>query len=72
MEIDDIIEKLEGLENNKKDFKVFLKEILLSHEPFEDLILIRDLYPTDFFDLTKEIVKDSIESTKEIIQILKK
>lgn len=72
MEIDDIIEKLKGLENNKKDFKVFLKEVLISHDPFEDLILIRDLYPTDFFDLTKEIAKDSIESIKEIIQILKK
>lgn len=66
-----IVDKLKSLESDKLKFKEFLKETLLTHEPFEELNEIKEIYPDDFREVSVEIVKYSINSTKKLIQELK-
>ena len=47
------------------NLKNLLKEILLIHEP-------KEIYPDDFREVSVGIVKYSINSTKNLIQELKK
>jgi predicted nucleotidyltransferase len=42
----DILEKLEKL--RRDEFSSYLKNVLLNHEPFDELIEIKKIYPIEF------------------------
>jgi hypothetical protein len=65
----DILEKLKKLKGD--EFSSYLKNVLLNHEPFDELIEIKKIYPIEFEKMTIEIAKDSINSTKSLINELK-
>ncbi len=65
----DILEKLEKLKGD--EFLSYLKNVLLNHEAFDELIEIHQMYPIEFEKMTIEIARDSINSSKSLINELK-
>lgn len=68
--MEEIIEKLKSLETDKISFYSYLKNVLLQHEPHDELSEIKKIYPTEVRELCLEIIEDSIQSTDSVVGML--